>query len=337
MNRILCCAVYVLCCFAVNAQTLGVDECFYDYRVHDRLVTNQLSSVGDLANRYIEDQYQYLWVAPPAPEIPLYQHGQTIALLDYKGFDYEFLTGLVPEEKNGIRTYPVWVYERESDSSVVIANRNGKELVVFDREKGYSPDWFVYNELFDFSEKKQDQQDWLKACYDPTRIVMKYDLVVGEDDLVAYVWSSSQSQLLEASAVIMPMRSSSTVSNLQFSSVESLSNGVVELTVEWPIGQLSSNRLDFFVCTNLSDKVWFVEDTETVNTATNVYSWQDYNSTNDSSRYYSCWTLYDTDNDGISDGRETLLYGTSPTNSDTDLDYMTDYEEITAGLNPNDA
>ncbi|MDA3800501.1 MAG: hypothetical protein PF692_15690 [Kiritimatiellae bacterium] len=79
---------------------------------------------------------------------------------------------------------------------------------------------------------------------------------------------------------------------------------------------------------------WFIEDTEEVDLSTNVYTWVDYNATNDTSRFYTCWTLYDTDGDGISDGRETLLYGTSITNSDTDGDGTYDIVEIYYGFDP---
>jgi len=200
------------------------------------------------------------------------------------------------------------------------------------------PDWFVYTELLASVDRTREQQEWLKACYDPSRIVMRYDLIVGEDDLMAYVWEKSQPDLQELFSVSIPMamRSSSVVSNLRFSAVNQLTNGV-QLTVEWGEATLSDDELDFFVCNDIITKNWFIEDTKEVDLSTNVYSWIDYNATNDTSRFYTCWTLYDTDGDGISDGRETLLYGTSITNSDTDMDYMTDGEEINAGLNPNDA
>ena len=309
----------------------------YNYRLHYDFETNQVLNVEDLANRYLDDQYQYLWIAPPDPSVPLYQKGGSIALLNYKGFDSAFLMGLIAEEKDGVRTYPVWIYENSNDSKVVITNKDGKELTSFDREIGYSPDWFVYTELLASVDKTKEQQDWLLACYDPSRIVMRYDLIMGEDDLIAYVWEQSQPDLEELFTFSIPtaMMRTTVVNNLRLADITQLTNGV-QLTVEWGEATLSDDELDFFVCNDILTKNWFIEDTEEVDLSTNVYTWIDYNATNDTSRFYTCWTLYDTDEDGISDGRETLLYGTSITSFDTDLDYMTDYEEINAGLNPND-
>jgi RHS repeat-associated protein len=321
------------------SSSLYEKELTYNYRSHYNLETNQLLNVEDLASRYLDDQYQYLWIAPPDPKTPLYQNGGAFALLDYKAFDYDFLTGLVAVTNDGVRTYPVWVYETSDDSKVVIANKDGKELTSFDREKDYSSDWFVFNELFDSKNKSKDQQDWLLACYDPSRIVMHYDLIVGEDDLITYVWEQSQPNLEELFSVSISMAmmksSARNVSSLQFADITQLTNGV-QLTVEWGDATLSDDELDFFVCNDIITKNWFVEDTKEVDLSTNVYTWLDYNATNDTSRFYTCWTLYDTDGDGLSDGRETLLYGTSISLPDTDFDYMTDYEEINAGLNPND-
>ncbi|MDA3800502.1 MAG: hypothetical protein PF692_15695 [Kiritimatiellae bacterium] len=246
-NKIIFVLLLILSNFILNASTCVLEKkLIYDYRAYYNFETNQVLNVEDLATRYLDDQYQYLWVAPPDPSVPLYQKGRPIALLNYKGFDYSFLAGLVAEEKDGVRTYPVWVYENSDDSKVVIANKDGKELISFDREINYSPDWFVFNELFDFSEKEQDQQDWLLACYDPSRIVMRYDLIVGEDDLMAYVWEQSQPDLDELFifSIPMAMRSSSVVSNLRFSAVNQLTNGV-QLTVEWGEATLSDDELDF--------------------------------------------------------------------------------------------
>jgi len=45
----------------------------------------------------------------------------------------------------------------------------------------------------------------------------------------------------------------------------------------------------------------------------------------------------DTDGDGLEDGEEIDVYGTSPLNADSDEDVMTDGEEVTYGLDPLDA
>ncbi|ELZ98096.1 hypothetical protein C440_02573 [Haloferax mucosum ATCC BAA-1512] len=53
--------------------------------------------------------------------------------------------------------------------------------------------------------------------------------------------------------------------------------------------------------------------------------------TNNSSMF-----LIDTDRDGLSDGAEVTIYGTSPTNTDTDSDNLTDATELSKSLDPTD-
>ncbi len=328
--------LFVFCLF--DAFAVGkVSKELYDYKLHDDFTNNQLMGVEDLLNRYLEDQYRYLWLAPPDPEFPLYQKGQTIAVLDKNDLSYDFLMGLVAEEKDGVRTYPVWVYENYNDSSLVVANKDEKELITINRKRDYSSDWFIYSNILDFTQRSRQQQDWLLACYAPSRIVMRYDLIVGEDDLVDYILSISLSNELLFSQTMMSMYMSSSpisVTNLQFTAFELLTNGITELTLMWPIGSLTTNKVDFFACTNLYEKAWFLETTKELNLSTNIYIWQDCNATNYNSKYYSCWTTHDTDRDGLSDGKETLIYGTDPLNPDSDGDGVNDGDEIVAGTDP---
>ena len=52
--------------------------------------------------------------------------------------------------------------------------------------------------------------------------------------------------------------------------------------------------------------------------------WADGGSTNHAVRFYDCWTLYDGDSDGLSDGREVRIWGTDPEDWDSDDDGLPD-------------
>jgi len=51
-------------------------------------------------------------------------------------------------------------------------------------------------------------------------------------------------------------------------------------------------------------------------------------------KYGTCLFMPDSDLDGLTDGEEILVYGTNPLNADTDGDGLTDSLEIEVGINP---
>jgi len=54
-------------------------------------------------------------------------------------------------------------------------------------------------------------------------------------------------------------------------------------------------------------------------------------------RYYQLYLQRDTDNDGLTDGTESLIYRTPPDDADADGDTLNDGQELAAGTNPYDA
>ncbi|MFW5871343.1 MAG: hypothetical protein ACOCVH_02535 [Verrucomicrobiota bacterium] len=91
---------------------------------------------------------------------------------------------------------------------------------------------------------------------------------------------------------------------------------------------------DIFVSTNMLEEIWQIALTTNLNTQTNTFIWIDTEATEHPSRFYDCWTLHDSDGDGLSDGRERRLHGTDPLDSDSDNDGMPDGWEIKYGLDP---
>jgi len=111
----------------------------------------------------------------------------------------------------------------------------------------------------------------------------------------------------------------------------------LRLTIGWPTNGLATNGVDFFVCTNLTDPTWSIALTTNVDLNTNRFSWIDEDATNYAVRYYDCWTLYDYDEDALSDGREVRLWGTTTNDWDTDNDGLSDGYEAAENMDPLDA
>jgi hypothetical protein len=110
----------------------------------------------------------------------------------------------------------------------------------------------------------------------------------------------------------------------------------VTLRIEWPTGGLSTNGVDFFACGDLLTQNWSLIATTNIDLSSNEYSWVASNASNVTRRFYDCWTLTDSDGDGLSDGREVRLHGTDPADWDTDDDGVSDGEELDDGTSPLD-
>jgi len=149
----------------------------------------------DLADHFCLDQYLYNFITPPASDFILYQPGGMIPILDLKAFPDSFIDGLAGTVgKDGIRRFPVWVYE-DADSPgreiVIETVLEGKQVARIKRAWDYSPDWFALERHPELYSYDAWHRDWLLDGYDPARIVMRYDLIVGEDDLIKLVWKAS--------------------------------------------------------------------------------------------------------------------------------------------------
>ena len=326
------CATWVVA--AILGENEGVED-IYNLRLHQVLVERQATGLQDLAERFLKDQQSYLWITPLDPEFILFQPGETILILDLKAFPASFIDSLAGEiVADGVVRFPVWIYE-DADSpgrEIVIESLEQKVIARIGRDRDYSPEWFVralYPALDTYAEWRRD---WLTACYDPARVCMRYDLLVGEDNLIQYVWARSieAARLAEEREAAAMMRSGEggSVSNLQFTAIGLTTNGTIGLTLAWPDEGLSTNVVDIFACTDLCARDWALADTLTLDMQTNRVVWVDADSMNHVTRFYDAWTHHDSDGDGIPDGREVRLYGTDPDNWDTDGDGLSDYAEI---------
>lgn len=331
-------ALAMACVTWAVAALLGEDEnaeAVYNRWLHNALVERQATGIQDLAERFLRDQESYLWIAPPDPDFILFQPGETIAILDLKAFPASFIDSLAGEiGADGAVRFPVWVYE-DADSpgrEIVIESLEQKVIARIGRDREYSPEWFVRALSPALDTYGEWDRDWLTACYDPARVCMRYDLLVGEDNLIEYVWARSieAARLAEESEAAAMMRSgeSGSVSNLQFTAIGPTTNGTIGLTLAWPDEGLSTNVVDIFACTDLRAGDWVLADTLTLDMQTNRVVWVDTDSTNHAKRFYDAWTHHDSDGDGLPDGREVRLYGTDWRQWDSDGDGLSDFAEL---------
>lgn len=148
---------------------------------------------------------------------------------------------------------------------------------------------------------------------------------------VAY--QNEQVQLLEslsAAPMSMMMSSMSTGPELNMD-IDPLTNGTVEILVEW-LGSLDSDTLDLFHATDLVAADWQLQTNFPTAGSTNFF-WIDAD-TNHTSRFYVTGTDYDEDNDLISSARERYLYKTDDSLFSTDADGLGDGWEMLYGFDP---
>ena len=299
-----------------------------------------LTGLSDLTGRLVDHQRAYLPIAMPDPDHIMVQHAGHMALFDLAAFPDRFIDGLSGVIEDGIRTFPIWVYEDGASRGreIVIENLEGEVIARIRRPRDYSPDWYARELYPDFDTLDRETRDWILAFYDPARIVMVATLIVGEDDYLAY------RRRLEMTAALHAERTAGEggermllmgqgVDRFQFAA-PAITNGATELTLVWPEYGLSTNIIDIFVCTDLAVHDWSIALTTNVNPAEGMLVWAD--TATNVPRFYDAWTHYDSDGDGIPDGREVRLYGTDPYNPDTSGDGIPDGWLITHGFDPLD-
>ena len=327
------CATWVVAAFLQENEDV---EDIYNWRLHRVLVERQATGIQDLAERFLMQQELYLWISPPDPDFILFQPGETIPILDLKAFPASFIDNLAGEiGADGVVRFRVWIYEDAGSPGreIVIESLEQTVIARIGRDRDYSPEWFVralYPALDTYDEWRRD---WLTACYDPARVCMRYDLLVGEDNLIEYVWARSieaarLAEEREAAAMMRSGEEGGSVSNLQFTAIGPTTNSTIGLTLAWPDEGLGTNVGDIFACTDLCARDWVLADTLTLDMQTNRVVWVDAESTNHVTRFYDAWTHHDSDGDGIPDGREVRLYGTDAHDWDTDGDGLSDFAEL---------
>jgi hypothetical protein len=339
--RILSLVLLMAICSVVLAEIIYKDdgsgeidiEKTFNQDLYNYFVANGFVSDADLLNNFNDLQTQ--WFPLVLPGMKLLTQTSGTRYFDPKGFPEEFLKGLLPVEiVGGAVVYPVIVKEDPKTRERIFLNIKGDEIGIADPPDDY--DWRAmllerHPDIYTDAYSKEDVS-WLEEMYDPSRIAIRYDLILN-DDLIKYVLYLS---LLPApgGGGMMKAYEGGSVTNIQFVEME-VNDGLITMTVAYP--NEFADSLEFFACTNLLAQDWVLLATTNINMSTNWIEWTDTDSTNHMIRFYDVWNAdADTDADGLSDGKEEHLYGTSPTNSDTDSDGMGDGAEVANGLDPNE-
>ncbi len=294
-------------------------------RYAKNLTARAVYSVDDLATLFKERQAVHLHNTPPTPNF-VFRLTCGVVPFDIKGFPDEFLKGLVEETEKGCPVYTVVVAEAPNTRETVFANAEGYEIHSIPAAKDYDPWWFlnsIYPDL-DSGRYGSDMIEMIRGWCDPAHIQIELRLLPVEY-IDAYAAEMAEAYVPPSGGGTVLMRySGSPVTNLQFTAIESLTNGML-LTLAYPAD--FTNRVEFFTCTNLVDAWWDLAATTNVNSSTNWIEWLD--PSPQELRFYAVGNAdVDTDGDQLTDARETFMYHTLATTNDTDGDGLSDYEEV---------
>lgn len=289
------------------------------------LTSRTVSGVDALSQLFRAQQDLYLRITPPTPDFVLRQPCGTIPF-DPKAFPEAFLNGLVEETDKGCPVYTVVIAQDPTTRETVFANAKGYEVYAVAAAQNYNPWSFLeslYPDLYTGGYSSARIAE-LKSYYDPAHIQITVTLLPVEY-IDSYATEMAATATFASGGSTPMMRySGPPVTNLQFTAIETLTNGML-LTLAYPTD--FTNRVDFFACTNLVDFWWDLAATTNVNTSTNWIEWLD--TSPPGLRFYAAGNAdLDTDGDSLTDAREKFMYHTSATTNDTDHDGLTDSNEV---------
>ena len=109
--------------------------------------------------------------------------------------------------------------------------------------------------------------------------------------------------------------------------------GGIRLQIDYP--STFSNRLDIYVSTNLQSGRWGLREAALPAAGHQGLVWTDLVNPEARLCFYQAGNAdLDTDQDGVADARETLIYQTDPHSPDSDADGVPDGAEIQRGTDP---
>ena len=324
----------------VHTKTAAVDAGHYATFMADEAL-----DIQDLAIRAENQRRFFNRITPPGftwkqPMFP------PVMPFDAANFTDMFLDALVGEDTNSVTIFPL----------TLILDPKTRETLIYNAE----------NKLVAAIPNETVSQIWPEEA-DPARVAMQIDLLPLED-AEHYLYAKrriGESAILKSGKGTGDVKKSLGAGEFGFSDMESLSNATMRLTVSngadvveiYSYTVLHTSATVVVTWTNEQSNV--VTDTNTLwcpvlppfngipsaweNQTTNllltngVGTWEDANvPSNARVRMYAVANRMDSDEDNLSDGAETFLYRTDPSNPDTDGDSLSDGDEIMIhGTNPN--
>ncbi len=111
------------------------------------------------------------------------------------------------------------------------------------------------------------------------------------------------------------------------------SGGGVRIQIDYP--SAFSSRLDIYISTNLQARQWFLREVVLPTAGSNALEWTDSASPGSRLCFYQAGNAdLDTDQDGLADAREILIYQTAPGIPDSDADGVPDGAEVSRSTDP---
>ena len=278
---------------------------------------------------------------PPLPGDAVYIHPETsVYFVDWNSGEWsqELLSQAVGELKTlGGLMYPEYTFYVVLDYNRDLVIYNGEGAPIFRRTVEYGPYFWALNHfgLSDSSELTLAQQELYHAAklgaeirvvpvsfaesYLEEEVVVAKQKVLAEQELLMAPISMMSAPLAMGSGIELQME------------VERLTNGTVEVLVEW-LSSLNSDSLDLFLCSDLVAADWQLQ-TNFPTAGLTHFDFNDF-TTNQASRFYVAGTMYDKDSDGLTSARERFLYKTREDLFSTDSDGLGDGWEILYGFDP---
>ena len=326
-------ALTALCLLSVAAWALtAISEKIIDAR-QEALIEDLKSNFADspeaLVKQLCRAQTDFIILTPPGMTRLHQPYG--MMSFDPKAFPEEFLKGLVYDVESGCPVYTITVQENQKTREIHIYNGNDEPILTLVRD-GYDPLWLVKLLRPDTYDAKytKDFRARREAWLDPARVEIELKLL--PVDFIDLYAENTIATMIDAVASLrsknpsggMMMRSMQASSNVVFDAVFKVSTGMC-LVVSYPDN--FTNHLEMFVSSNLVNRGWSLLATNLVTAGTNTLTWFDTSATNSTVpiRFYAAGDAdFDSDGDGIADGRELFLYRTNPNNRDSDGDGLVD-------------
>ncbi len=288
------------------------------------------SEAGVVSNPY--DAREILWrtqefFAPISiPSEQIYNHrDQIIYGVDWsdEGWPDELKKGM---SATMVHDFPLYELRMATDPiflDTVFFNSRNIEICRLPPPAGGFDDDLWYQTVL--GKSPLEMSEWERWIFSPFHTSTSI-LMIPTSLHLAFLVAQGEEAMLEAAMAPIsppppPMAMGSGV-ELQMG-IENLSNGTVEVLVEW-ISGIGSTTLDLFHATDLVAANWQLETNFPTAGSTNFY-WND-EGTNQ--RFFVSGTDYDEDLDALSSARERYLYKSEESLPDTDFDGILDGDEV---------
>lgn len=327
-------AVVILGASLLLAQVFTAEEAAatFDEDLYKEYKSHEVTTLNELAQDFEWQQALWMPLAPPSTEFWGWtqEAGPLPMPFDPANFPKDFVANLIPAYRDGVVVYPVTAWEDAKTRDRVFYNAEGKEIGSVSAPQRYYSRWCLYDMYPDMDARawSTDYVNWLVLIYEPSHLLIRYDLILHED-LITWIAVQSIRAAAAAQAAALAgdgggmalMRLPAADSNIVFQAITRATNGI---TLEIGYPNDFTNRLEIFTTTDLVAFVWTLTATNLATAGTNTIWWTD-TDTNPVIRFYAAGNAdVDSDGDGLKDAREKFLYHTSMTDRDSDGDGLVD-------------